>query len=197
MTTKLPPRRPRRIGTFSPGDGGGDPPKSPIARAIEALYSVGATPRLMIDSRRADVVVPDFLRAKWAEKLVIDLKASDPLDLAYDDETGVSMTLAFSGYVTRCTFSWASIYAIVDRNNSQRVIVIPAHEPPAQLPPELAYDTAEPKPVTEVVDAKAKPKLAAVQSAPSAPSASEPKTESVGDAEAKARRAKFRVIEGG
>jgi hypothetical protein len=191
MTTRLPVKRGASNGGRAGGSDGGDPPH-PLVRAIEQLYAAGATPRLVIDARRIDVVVPDFLRVKWAERLVIDLDAAYPLDLAYD-AAGVHASLAFSGVVSRCTFSWPSIYRIVDRADG-RGIVVPAHEPAAELPPELAYGTSEPRPVTEIAVAK-KSALAAVPSAPAASDASP--TASVSDDEAKARRAKFRVIEGG
>jgi len=189
-------RKTPRFGASRNGSGeGGGPPAHPLVQAIEQLYAAGATPRLVIDARRADVVVPDFLRAKCAERLVIDLDAAYPLDLVYD-EAGVHVTLAFSGVVTRCTFAWPSIYRVVDRADG-RGIVVPAHEPPDQLAPDLLYGSAPAPVVTEVVDAK-KPTLAAVGSAPSAEAPkSEAASASTSDEEAKARRAKFRVIEGG
>jgi stringent starvation protein B len=194
VTTRLPVKRGASKGGRAGGSDGGNPPH-PLVRAIEQLYAAGATPRLVIDARRIDVVVPDFLRVKWAERLVIDLDAAYPLDLAYDT-AGVHASLAFSGVVSRCTFSWQSIYRIVDRADG-RGIVVPAHEPAAELPPELAYGTSEPDPgraVTEIVDAK-KSALAAVP--PAAGTTSAAPTASASDEEAKARRAKFRVIEGG
>jgi stringent starvation protein B len=196
--TSRPPKKTPRTGAAGTRGGDGPPPAHPLVRAIEQLYAAGATPRLLIDARRADVVVPDFLRARWAEKLVIDLDASYPLDLDYDVD-GVHATLAFSGRTSRCTFSWASIYRVIDRADG-RGIVVPAHEPPAQLPPELVYGSAPMAVVTEVVEAK-KPALSAVPpsdpivDAPAAPVAAAPVSTS--DEEAKARRAKFRVIEGG
>ncbi len=165
------------------GTGDGAPPSHPLARAIEDLYAAGTTPRLMIDARRLDVIVPDFLRAKWAERLVIDLDAAYPLDLAMDD-AGVHANLAFSGAVTRCTFGWSSIYRVIDRANG-RGIMIPAHEPPAELAAELLHASVGPRP--------GKPALAAVPPTPR----DDATPASASDDEAKARRAKFRVIEGG
>lgn len=180
----------------------------PLVRAVEELYARGATPRLVIDARRADVVVPDFLRAKWADKLVIDLDASYPLDLAYD-ETGLHVNLAFSGVVSRCTFGWPSIYRIIDRADG-RGIVVPAHEPPAELPAELAYLPEGPPPVTEIAATKRRPSFSLVSDRDAAPEKkpesatpekeappTEAKPLSASDEEAKARRAKFRVIDGG
>lgn len=190
MSTSRIPRKGRPTSASGGSSMGQGPPTHPLARAIEQIYAAGATPRLMIDARRADVVVPEFLRAKWAERLVIDLDAAYPLDLVYDVD-GVHASLAFSGMVTRCTFAWPAIYRVLDRA-SGRGIVVPAHEPKPQLPPELAYESAPA--VTEVVDAKAPPKtpLAVV---PRAPQGETPTVAS--DEAAKARRAKFRVIEGG
>ncbi len=226
MTTPL---RPKRGGKGASGGQGGGVPPHPIARAIEQLYAAGMTPRLFIDGRRADVVIPDFVRLKWAERLVIDLKASDPLDLEYDADA-LHATLAFSGYVVRCSFAYASIYAILDRASGNG-IPIPAHEPPPELPPALLHASFEPKPVTEVVESKEgtpppklAPALAAVGGGAAVLAQVEPERrdpppalervgtpkdeterasveprgpEAVSDAEAKARRAKFRVIDGG
>ncbi len=203
MTTRPPSKR----GKSSAGGGGAEPPVHPLVRAVEELYARGATPRLVIDARRADVIVPDFLRARWADKLVIDLDASYPLDLAYD-ETGLHVNLAFSGVVSRCTFGWLSIHRIIDRADG-RGIVVPAHEPPAELPPELAY-VPEPA-VTEIAATKRRPSFSLVSDRDAAPdktppvsaspekeaSQTEAKPLSASDEEAKARRAKFRVIDGG
>lgn len=197
-----PPKRGRRLGVSLVGGGEGEGPPHPLARAIEQLYAAGATPRLMIDARRADVVVPDFLRAKWAAQLVIDLDAAYPLDLAYDTD-GVHANLAFSGVVTRCTFSWPSIYQVIDRGTG-RGIMIPAHEPAVELPADLLYVAQA---VTEVVESKkhalsAVPPLEKSEKALEKPSEKSEKTDasassSASDEAAKARRAKFRVIEGG
>lgn len=229
MTTPIRSKRGNGQGAGGGRGGGTGVPPHPIAHAIEQLYAAGMTPRLFIDARRADVVIPDFVRAKWAERLVIDLKASDPLDLEYD-ANGLHATLAFSGYVVRCSFAYASIYAILDRATGNG-IPIPAHQPMPDLPPELAHASFEPRPVTEVVeskDGKPPPKLAPALAAvrggaavlaqvepehrepppsleavpPAKSEAAESRAdgaavEKVSDAEAKARRAKFRVIDGG
>lgn len=207
MSTSRIPRKAKAPGKGGSSTGEGPPPH-PLARAIEQLYAAGATPRLMIDARRADVVVPEFLRAKWAERLVIDLDAAYPLDLVYDDD-GVHASLAFSGMVTRCTFAWPAIYRVLDRA-SGRGIVVPAHEPKPELPAELAFEGSPP--VTEVVESKTSPPAAAraslsvvppAEAPPAAPvsaapvEAPAPAASGVTDDEAKARRAKFRVIEGG
>lgn len=186
----------------------------PLARAIEQLYAAGLVPQIVLDGRRADVVVPDFIRERWGAALVINLDPRDPLDLEYDAD-GVHATLAFQGVVRRCTFAWPSIYEVRDRA-SGRGIVVPAHTPPETLPPELLWGGADSPLVTEIVEGKKtpprtgtrdskRPSLAAVPSekpepkvdaTPVAPAPPAPAASS-SDAEAKARRAKFRVIDGG
>jgi stringent starvation protein B len=182
--------RAKRRGLSAVGSGDGPPPPHPLAQAIDQLYEVGSIPRLVIDARRNDVVVPDFVRSKWGIELVIDLDPNYPLELAYD-EVGVHASLAFSGIVTRCTFAYRSIYRLMDRATGHGV-AIPAHEPAAELPPELAFADAQP---TTFVESKSrsKPPLAAV---PSPTNATATATASTDD-EAKARRAKFRLIDGG
>lgn len=201
MTSKPPSRRggPRKLGLVD-SEGGDAPPRHPVALAIDHLHQHGATPRLVIDARRADVSVPEHVRAKWAERLVIDLDPSYPLDLDVD-ETGVHASLAFSGLVTRCSFGFDAIYVIVERKTGQVVLV--RDEPAAELPEALrAKPPEEEKPRLQAVRASAPPKAEA------GPEKSEPKVESAekatseaaespSDAAAKARRAKFRVIDGG
>lgn len=200
MTSKPPMRRggPRRLGLVD-GEGGDAPPRHPVALAIEHLHQHGTTPRLVIDARRADVSVPEHVRSKWAERLVIDLDPSYPLDLDID-ETGVHASLAFAGLVTRCSFGFDAIYVIVERKSGQVVLV--RDEPAAELPEALrAKPPEEEKPRLTAVRASAPP--AVKSEAPKAESekAAEPPSdapsESPSDAAAKARRAKFRVIDGG
>lgn len=87
-------------------------------RAIESLHEAGACPRLQIDLTCDGVVCPDFVVAKWGERLVIDLDPSYPLNLAFT-AIGVEADLSFGGYVTRCKFPYASIYMIADRATGQ------------------------------------------------------------------------------
>lgn len=115
----------------------------PIQRAIEDIYATGHTPRLQVDARRADVVVPEFIRKQWQARLVIDLDPSYPLNLEYT-KVGVEVDLAFQGQVTRCVFAWLSIYAIIDRSTG-RGIVVEAHLPPAELDAALLW-VDKPKP---------------------------------------------------
>lgn len=119
--------------TTNGGDGGDA--RHPIQQGIEKLYAAGKTPRLRIDARRSDVVVPDHIRERWQESLVIDLDAGYPLELEYSDE-GLRCDLAFAGQVTRCTFPWVSIYGLFDRASGHGV-QIPAHLPKEELPEDL------------------------------------------------------------
>ena len=160
--------------------GEGERPLHPIQEGIEKLHAAGKTPRIRIDARRNDVVVPAHVRAKWQESLVIDLDPSYPLNLVYAPE-GIDVDLAFAGLVSRCTFPWPSIYGLFDRASGQGVQIV-SHVPPTELPEALRV-------------APASPKLRAI-SPPSEPAASHEKT-SPADEAAKARRAKFRVIPGG
>ena len=115
----------------------------PIQRAVEDVYATGHTPRLQVDARRVDVVVPEFIRKQWQARLVIDLDPSYPLNLEYT-KVGVEVDLAFQGQITRCVFSWSSIYAIIDRSTG-RGIVVEAHLPPAELEAALIW-VDKPKP---------------------------------------------------
>ncbi len=90
----------------------------PIQTAIESLQAKGLCPRLHVDVTHEDAVLPDFVRDKWKERLVIDLDPSYPLDLAFT-AVGVDADLSFGGYVTRCTFPWAAIYVVADRGTGR------------------------------------------------------------------------------
>ena len=220
----------------------------PIQRAVEDVYATGHTPRVQVDARRADVVVPEFVRKQWQARLVIDLDPSYPLNLEYTP-VGVEVDLAFQGQVTRCVFSWPSIYAIIDRSTG-RGIVVESHLPPPELDASLLWaekpktapksgrkasplralspsgakaekvakspkgESAEPEkravPVEEVEPAAARvTSLASRRKSanptpldppaltPSRESAAEPPAPSSKEEDAKARRARFRVIDGG
>ncbi len=128
----------------------------PIQSAIESLQAKKVCPRLHVDVTHVDAVLPDFVRDKWKERLVIDLDPSYPLDLAFT-KVGVEADLSFGGYVTRCTFPWAAIYVVADRATGRGQVFagnIPAslrHEygapAVAALDPELTKvrDEAKPK----------------------------------------------------
>lgn len=107
-------------------------PSHPIAKAIEDVLLAGHTPRVHVDARRRDVVVPDHVRERWQARLVIDLDPSWPLRLEYGED-GLGVDLAFQGIVTRCTFGWKAIYVVLDRATG-RGTVIEAQLPPHELP---------------------------------------------------------------
>lgn len=89
--------------------------KSSIQEHIEALYAAGRCPRLHVNARLEGVVCPDFIRNQWQERLIIDLdKYGGELDLKYAAD-GLSATLSFDGYATRCTFPYDSISMVGDR----------------------------------------------------------------------------------
>lgn len=122
----------------------------PIQTAIELLQAKGLCPRLHVDVTHEDAVLPDFVRDKWKERLVIDLDPSYPLDLAFT-EVGVEADLSFGGYVTRCTFPWAAIYVVADRGTGRGQVFagnIPdslRHQYGAPAPQVPALDLDEPK----------------------------------------------------
>jgi hypothetical protein len=181
---------PKRRGGGGTGEGGGGE-RHPIHQGIEKLYAAGKTPRIRLDARRNDVIVPDHVRARWQENLVIDLDPGYPLNLVYDDG-GLHVDLAFAGRVSRCSFPWQSIYGLFDRASGQGV-QIASHLPLPELPESL-----------RVASAPAVPRLRAISSVPSSkpkakPTAPVTKETAVDDSDelAKARRAKFRVINGG
>lgn len=90
----------------------------PVRKAIEQLQGQGACPRIQVNLRAEGVVCPDFLVEKWGEELIIDLDPSYPLDLEFTDDA-VSADLAFGGFVSRCTFTFDSIYAVADRETGR------------------------------------------------------------------------------
>ena len=200
-------------GTRRGGDDGGH---HPIQQGIEKLYAAGKTPRIRLDARRNDVVVPEHVRERWQDSLVIDLDPGYPLNLAFADD-GVHCDLAFAGHVSRCTFAWPSIYGLFDRASGQGV-QIAAHLPKAELPEALrVVPKSPPKKVRALSSVKsdgraperpAAPETPAPPERPAAPTPEKPAAEqraaekpvSVVDASdelARARRAKFRVITGG
>lgn len=106
-----------------------------ISEAIEGVYKVGGIPRLFINAEMSGVVVPDFVRKKFGARLVIDLRAEYPMNLAHTAEA-LEATLAFGGRTMRCVFPWRAIFAIVDAHTGVGVSIemnVPKPEPtPAQ-----------------------------------------------------------------
>jgi stringent starvation protein B len=99
----------------------------PIQVALEEIWGRGHTPRIQVDARREGVVVPEHVRTKWGARLVLDLDASWPLNIAFDSK-GIEVDLAFQGHVCRCTLPWESIYVVVDRATG-RGFLIESHVP--------------------------------------------------------------------
>ncbi len=154
----------------------------PIQAAIDDIWNAGHTPRLQIDARRKDVIVPEFVKTKWGARLVLDLDASWPLNLEAN-QSGIQVDLAFQGTVTRCALPWESIYVVLDRSTG-RGFVIEAHVPEDG--------------VAEPPKAESRPKLREVSTAAEKneePNTQKPETRS--DEEARQRRARFKVIDGG
>ena len=155
----------------------------PIQKAIDDIWEAGHTPRIQVDARRDDVVVPESVKAKWGARLVLDLDSSWPLHLEYL-ETGIELDLAFQGHVTRCTLPWDAIYVVLDRATGRGVVIEP-HMPRADADaPPIGGAGDEPGPREIAV-----PMRASAREAPSGPAST--------DEEAKRRRARFKVIDGG
>lgn len=160
----------------------------PVQRIITSLYAAKRCPRLHINAIHPGVECPDFVRKQWREKLVIDLDANYPLNLAYE-KNSVAVDLSFGGHVSRCMFPWKSIYAISDRATGRGMMFetnLPdhLHEQAADAP------LAKQKSALQAVDASSK----GTSEQPSSDSA--PETQDDED-KAKKRRAAFRVIDGG
>ena len=111
----------------------------PIQTAIESLQAKGLCPRLHVDVTHEDAVLPDFVRDKWKQRLVIDLDPSYPLDLAFT-KVGVEADLSFGGYVTRCTFPWAAIYVVADRGTGRGQVFA------GNIPASLRHEYGAPAP---------------------------------------------------
>ena len=122
----------------------------PIQTAIESLQAKGLCPRLHVDVTHEDTVLPDFVRDKWKQRLVIDLDPSYPLDLAFT-EVGVEADLSFGGYVTRCTFPWAAIYLVADRGTGRGQVFA------GNIPASLRHEYGAPAPQAPALDLELDP----------------------------------------
>lgn len=176
----------------------------PVQSVIESLYAAGRCPRLHVNAIYEGVVCPDFIREQWRERLIIDLDASYPLDLTFE-EAGLSADLSFGGYVTRCTFPWAAVYVVADRSTG-RGIVLDQHMPesvkrsraakgaPARTElRSVTEDGSGDTPAVTPVPAPAEePAPAEAEAAPEPADEAPEKVEEV-----QRRRAAFRVIDGG
>ena len=94
----------------------------PVQSVIESLYAAGRCPRIHVNATHAEVVCPASIREQWKERLIIDLDASYPLDLKFD-EAGISADLSFGGMVTRCEFPWEAIYIVADRSTGRGIVL--------------------------------------------------------------------------
>ncbi len=189
----------------------------PVQKVVESLYAAGRCPRLHVNALMDGVVCPDEIRARWRERLILDLDATYPLDLSYDEE-GLSADLSFGGVVSRCVFPWLAIYVVADRA-SGRGIVLDEHLPESvrrasQLPttgplPERSdlrrvfegkgaslreVDAPQPGPSP---GADTKPERAADTDADADADAPEKRARPDSEQKAQARRAAFKIIDGG
>ena len=202
------------------------PPVHPIQSVVESLYAAGRCPRLHVNATCEGVVCPEHIREQWREKLIIDLDASYPLDLTFDED-GIGADLSFGGHVTRCTFPWDAIYVVADRASGKGIVfdqnmpesVRRSRTPPTTgpLPPNtdlrrtFEHERAKDRRVGGPSKPnRRKPKLTGPAATPSATgspaSASGASTSQTEPArsddperedEAQKRRAAFRVIDGG
>ena len=178
----------------------------PVQSVVESLYAAGRCPRLHVNALTDGVVCPDFIREQWQERLIIDLDASYPLDLTFDDH-GIAADLSFGGYVTRCTFPWRAVYVVADRATGRGIVL------EQNMPESVRRSRHGVPPTTGPLqeDDEVGSKLEAVPEGEEHPSASDaPIAEETASAapdgeggdnrdeeQVKKRRAAFRVIDGG
>jgi stringent starvation protein B len=172
----------------------------PVQSVIESLYAAGRCPRLHVNATHASVVCPEEIRHQWKERLIIDLDASYPLELAFGT-TGLAANLSFGGNVSRCTFPWESIYVVMDRATG-RGIVLDRHVPESvrkQSSPQTAAAIQRTEPDAEPPEPRPELRAVADEPAPPAEAAAKPEAEKPASDESavKKRRAAFRVIDGG
>jgi stringent starvation protein B len=176
----------------------------PVQSVIESLYAAGRCPRLHVNATHAAVVCPEEIRHQWKERLIIDLDASYPLELAFGT-TGLAANLSFGGNVSRCTFPWESIYVVMDRATG-RGIVLDRHVPESvrrqSSPQPAAAAVARVEPDTEPSEPRPELRAVADDPAPAAAAAAEPAKPdadkpATDETAVKKRRAAFRVIDGG
>lgn len=171
-----------------------DPIHHPIQQAIEDIWEAGHTPRIQVDARREDVSVPESVKARWGARLVLDLDAAWPLNLEYAAE-GIAVDLAFQGQVTRCTLPWEAIYVVLDRSTGRGVVIeahLPKDEAPAEPPVKAVRASSRPTPVAAVPSTPSPESVA-----PAEPTEEGAEAHASSDEEAKRRRARFKVIDGG
>lgn len=171
-----------------------------IKQFIEALHADEQCPRLLVNALVEGVVVPDHVREKWGNALPIDLEPNYPLELQMTDE-GLACCLSFGGPF-ECFFPWRSIYVVQDRETQMGVVVEENVPKTMQLQKEMA-DGVVLKRTESDIHPKAT-KHSEVQSLPQPVLAPvhEKKDDELSKEELnldtpEARRARFRVIDGG
>ncbi len=98
-----------------------------IRSLLDVIWNQGHTPKIIVDTTHGDVVVPKHVAEQYGDRLPLDLDASYPMNIAFDD-AGLHADLSFNHTVTRCTFPWRRIYLVVDRELGKGAI-IEAHRP--------------------------------------------------------------------
>ncbi len=175
----------------------------PVQSVVESLYAAGRCPRLHLNALFDGVVCPDFIKEQWRERLIIDLDASYPLDLSFE-ETGIAADLSFGGYVTRCSFPWGAVYVVADRSTG-RGIVLDQNMPESVRRGRGTRQSNEPAPQNRtelrpvIPEASEKPAVGDDKSSAQRSAASNSAVKPAGKEEeaVKKRRATFRVIDGG
>lgn len=94
----------------------------PLKLVLDKIWNAGHTPRLYVNATHEDVIIPEWLREKHREHLVLDLLASYPMNIEFDLEK-LSADLAFNGTVTRCTIPWKRITTLINRDTGHGVRV--------------------------------------------------------------------------
>jgi stringent starvation protein B len=176
-----------------------DPIHHPIQQAIEDIWEAGHTPRIQVDARRGDVSVPESVKTRWGARLVLDLDAAWPLNLEYGED-GIAVDLAFSGQVTRCTLPWEAIYVVLDRSTGRGVVIeshLPKDDAPAEPSSKPARPSGRPTPVAAVPSSSGSEQRTPEPTGSEPPAAGEAADAASSDEEAKRRRARFKVIDGG
>lgn len=106
--------------------------------AASTIVESGRALRIVVDGRRRDVLVPPRVRAQHGAELALDITASNASDLTLGDDA-LEAQLSFAGVSMWCRVPWVAVYGVVD-TQSGRGIVVPEHEPPPTLPPEIAAE---------------------------------------------------------
>ena len=172
-----------------------------IQQFIEALHADEQCPRLLVNALVDGVVVPDHIREKWGNALPIDLEPNYPLELQMTDE-GLACCLSFGGPF-ECFFPWKSIYVVQDRATQMGVVVEDNVPKSMQIQKEMTDGVVLKR--TETDNQPKTKKQKDVQSSPQPAVAPVPETQDEKASEEEeldldspeARRARFRVIDGG